>query len=78
MGCRDPMELDLAAICHMACQVSVRGHAVSHIYGCPRYGLLCECSDCAPPICLCKLIQACTSGTPEDVRIAFYAAVEAL
>jgi hypothetical protein len=51
---------------------------MSHIYGCPRYGLLCECSECSPPICLCKLIQACVGGTAEEVRIAFYAAVEAL
>ena len=50
---------------------------MSHIYGCPRYGLLCECSKCSPPICLCKLIQACVGGTAEEVRIAFYAAVDA-
>ena len=45
---------------------------------CPRFGLLCECDKCAPPLCLCKLIVACISGTPEDVRISFYAAVETL
>ena len=49
-----------------------------HIDVCPRYGVLCECPDCMPPVCLCTLIRACISGTPEDVRISFYAAVEEL
>lgn len=49
---------------------------MSHETLCPRYGILCECVDCLPPICLCNLIRACTSGTPEDVRITFYDAVK--
>ena len=71
------MGLDLGALRHVACRVPVRGGPVIHRTLCPRFGLLCECDKCAPPLCLCKLIVACVSGTPEDVRIAFYAAVDA-
>jgi len=49
-----------------------------HVNSCPRYGLLCECEDCSPPVCLCDLIEACILGSPEDVRMAFFDAVEAL
>ena len=49
-----------------------------HVESCPRYGLLCECEDCLPPVCLCDLIEACILGSPEDVRMAFFDAVEAL
>jgi hypothetical protein len=53
------------------------GTSRPHVDGCPRRGLSCECRDCLPPVCLCDLIRACQTGTPEDVRITFYAAVEA-
>jgi hypothetical protein len=50
---------------------------MSHAPTCPRFGLLCECRDCLPPICLCALIRACKVGDAEEVRITFYAAVQA-
>jgi len=67
--------VDLAAVRNVARRVSVRGDAVSHAPTCPRYGLLCECRDCLPPLCLCALIRACKGDDSEAVRIAFYAAV---
>jgi hypothetical protein len=54
------------------------GTSRPHMSRCPRRGLSCECFKCSPPVCLCALINACIDGTPEEVRIAFYAAVEAL
>jgi len=50
---------------------------MSHVETCPRRGLLCECRDCLPPLCLCALIRACKGDDAEAVRIAFYAAVRA-
>jgi hypothetical protein len=50
---------------------------MSHVETCPRRGLLCECRDCLPPLCLCDLVRACQGDDAEAVRIAFYAAVEA-
>lgn len=46
-----------------------------HVRTCPRYGLLCECSACHPPICLCDLVRACAGDNAETVRRAFYDAV---
>jgi len=50
---------------------------MSHVNVCPRYGLLCECHDCRPPVCLCNLVRACRTDDPEAVRITFYAAIVA-
>jgi hypothetical protein len=51
------------------------GTSRPHVETCPRRGLLCECRDCLPPLCLCALVRACQGDDAEAVRIAFYAAV---
>ena len=68
--------MDTCTIRKVLGRVPLSGRAMSHETLCPRYGVLCECADCLPPICLCNLIRACTTGTPEDIRITFYDAVK--
>lgn len=46
-----------------------------HVLTCPRRGLLCECLECKPPVCLCNLIRACHTESPEAVRVAFFNAM---
>ena len=41
---------------------------------CPRFRLLCTCEDCAPPRCLCAVVDAVLRRDRDDLRIAFHAA----
>ncbi len=49
---------------------------MTHDVVCPRFMNACECDRCHPPQCLCSVIEAAKGGTPEEFRIAFYAAAK--
>lgn len=37
---------------------------------CPRFRILCDCSDCHPPACLCAIIDAVRRHDKDNLRIA--------
>lgn len=51
---------------------------VTHLPVCPQYSLLCTCSHCYPPPCLCAVAFAVKGGDPDALRLAFWDAVKAV
>lgn len=51
---------------------------VTHLPVCPQYSLLCTCSHCYPPPCLCAVAVAVLDGERDGLRLAFWDAVKAV